>query len=538
MKHLLMTLCALALALEGLATPLSGEMRQAVAEIRTMIDDAERQAVAAQSLEELNAAAREQVVRELKLTKKQRVRFDPLYDAYRKALARAVETERAEADAATADEATQRRLLKTRLENISATAQVKRDYVDRFAEILTAEQIRRLYNAEGQIATSIKRVSGYKHAGSTVTINGRGRKVTQDLGAVGDYTAIEAASFFRITVSPTARTVSVTADERLIDYIRLDVSGGVVRLHRTAQIKSKNADIGVQVVVPASPSLHSLKAGAYGSIECPQPLRGASVSVEVSSYGRIRADLASDGKATLRISSYGKFEGAVTCGECDFSLSSYGAASGPIVCRGQAAFTIGSYARFTEAVRASGLRMAVSSGATVTSPLECDDLQLTVGSYGRFDGRVACSGDAEVTVSSGASFKGSLDSRTLRLGISSYARFAGTVKCQDATLTTQTGASLDARLTADSFDATVGSYSKIRLDGDATVARGQVNLSTSGNFSAPALRVTEYRIEAGSYSRADVWCAQSLHVDAAQTARVTYDGPCRMEAKSSNIRRK
>ena len=155
MKRILATICALGFVSYSLATTLPADVRQAVEEIRLAIDAADRLGAESQSLEELNAAAREQVVRELKLTRKQRERFDPLYDAYRKALAQAVETERAGTDEGTADEETQRRRLKAKLENISATAQVKRDYVDRFAEILTAEQIRRLYNTEGQIATSI-----------------------------------------------------------------------------------------------------------------------------------------------------------------------------------------------------------------------------------------------------------------------------------------------------------------------------------------------------------------------------------------------
>lgn len=48
---------------------------------------------------------------------------------------------------------------KTKLSNIAATAQVKRDYVDKFAAVLTAEQIRRLYNTEGEIGTNIKRAA-------------------------------------------------------------------------------------------------------------------------------------------------------------------------------------------------------------------------------------------------------------------------------------------------------------------------------------------------------------------------------------------
>ena len=65
------------------------EIDRAIAEARAAIDAAETAAVANQSIEELNKAAREQVVRELGLTSRQRKEFEPLYKAYREALDKA-----------------------------------------------------------------------------------------------------------------------------------------------------------------------------------------------------------------------------------------------------------------------------------------------------------------------------------------------------------------------------------------------------------------------------------------------------------------
>lgn len=72
------------------------EIDRAIAEARAAIDAAETAAVANQSIEELNKAAREQVVRELGLTSRQRKEFEPLYKAYREALDKAVNTPAAE----------------------------------------------------------------------------------------------------------------------------------------------------------------------------------------------------------------------------------------------------------------------------------------------------------------------------------------------------------------------------------------------------------------------------------------------------------
>lgn len=114
-------------------------------------------------------------MRELGLTSRQRKEFEPLYKAYREALDKAINTP----DAGT-DEAAQRQGLKTKLSNIAATAQVKRDYVDKFAAVLTAEQIRRLYNTEGEIGTNIKRAAVDRRRNQNTRLKGSGRMVTQD----------------------------------------------------------------------------------------------------------------------------------------------------------------------------------------------------------------------------------------------------------------------------------------------------------------------------------------------------------------------
>lgn len=538
MKRLLILVCALAFAAAAPAAPRTEAMRRAVADVHTAIDRAELHALSQQSLEELNAAAREQVVRELKLTREQRKQFDPLYDAYRKALAEAVKAEKD--DAREGDEAAQRRRLITRLDNIAATAEVKRDYVERFAKVLTAEQIRRLYNAEGEIATSIKRATGSKHSWrEVVRIKGKGRQVTQEWGAAGDYTGIAASSYFQITVSPSARTITVTADEQLIDHIALDRTDGVLRFGRNAQIRAEGTfDLSVKVTVPLSTALRSLSAGSYGSIDCPVTLKGESVEVSVSSYGRVKAELAPSNRAVVKIGSYGKFEGSVTCDECEYTLSSYGSATGAVVCRKQGKVSIGSYARFSDPVKAPVLGVQVASGASMSGALECEQLRLSVSSYGKVDGAIRAS-DAEVSVASSASLHSDLKSHTLALALSSYAKFTGSAECRELRLTAQSSASFDAKLAARSFVATVGTYGKVRIQGDATVEKGTVTLSSSGYFAAPALRVADYTIDArGHYSKAEVWCSGTLRIDAATTAQVTYDGPCRVEATPNNIRRK
>ena len=479
------------------ATDLSDrEIARAVAEARQAIDAAERIDMANQSLEELNKAAREQIVRELGLSARQRREFEPIYKAYREALDKAVD---ARAGASGADEATQKNSLKAKLSNIAATAQVKRDYVDKFAAVLTAEQIRRLYNTEGEIGTNIKRAA-FDRSSRTRSgrLKGSGRMVTQDWGKAGDYTGISAAAFFDVTVSPTARTISVTADDNVIDYLVLERDGGTLKFRVNA---NNTENISVSVVVPASAALRQISAGSYGKVTCKLPLKGPSVAVSVSSYGSVIADIDTPGTAQLNVSSYGKFSGSVRCNDCELRVSSYGSAQAPVDCRNNCQVTVGSYAKFSNDIKASVLTLKISSGASVSSTLISDALTLSVDSYAKFSGAVTVnSRQAKLTVSSGGSFNGT---------------FSG-----------------------NSLEAEVGSYGKINLKGSAQVASAAVRVSSGAVFSAPELRVADYDLTVSNYAKADVWCSGTLRINASTAARITYDGPCRVESLTDNIRRR
>lgn len=228
MKRILLLLCVLCcIQAPCSASTADSPMRQAMLDAIRAIDDAERTAVSTQSLESLNAAACDQVIRELGLKGKQREQFTALYVTYRDELAKAMHTEVTEA--AAPGQAEQREALKTKLDNIAATARIKRDYVDKFAAILTAEQIRQLYNTEGAISTRIKRTAATRRVRET-NVTGSGNIVSQSLGAAGDYSVLEVFNDIEVTVSPTATQIIVTADDNVIDWVTLDRQGGSLTL--------------------------------------------------------------------------------------------------------------------------------------------------------------------------------------------------------------------------------------------------------------------------------------------------------------------
>lgn len=464
----------------------------AIAEARAAIDAAETAAIENQSLDELNKAAREQVVRELKLSSRQRKEFEPLYKAYREALDKAID---AQANTTATDEASQKRSLKAKLANIAATAQVKRDYVDKFAAVLTAEQIRQLYNTEGSIGTSIKRSNANRNR-ETRSLNGSGRMVTQNRGAAGDYSSLSVGRNIDVTISPAATGITITADDNVIDYVEAVNNGGRLELRINARSTS---NISVSAIIPASTHLGTIDASSYSKVDCKMPLKGPSVKINITSGASVSAD-ADAGNLDLTVSSYGKFEGKIACTDCTVNITSGASAQADMRCSGSCTLTATSYAKFKGDIEAASFRGNIPGGASVNGALTVTgELSLDVTSYGKFNGSM----------------------------------HAGTAR-----LAALSGGVINSAFSGGSFSAGATSYGKINLKGSATVASGTVKLTSGGTLDAPDLRVGNYRITATSYSKANVFCTGKLTTETTSGGKVRYDGNCTVEALSENVRRR
>lgn len=468
------------------------QIDRAVAEARAAIDAAETAAIENQSLDELNKAAREHVVRELKLSSRQRKEFEPLYKAYREALDKAID---AQANTTATDEASQKRSLKAKLANIAATAQVKRDYVDKFAAVLTAEQIRQLYNTEGNIGTSIKR-SNANRSRETRSLNGSGRMVTQNRGAAGDYSSLSVGRNIDVTISPAATDITITADDNVIDYVEAVNNGGRLELRINARSTS---NISVSAVIPASTHLGTIDASSYSKVDCKMPLKGPSVKINITSGASVSAD-ADAGNLDLTVSSYGKFEGKIASTDCTVNITSGASAQADIRCSGSCTLKATSYAKFKGDIEAASFRGDIPSGASVNGALTVTgELSLDVTSYGKFNGSM----------------------------------HAGTAR-----LAALSGGVINSAFSGGSFSAGATSYGKINLKGSATVASGTIKLTSGGTFDAPDLRVGNYRITATSYAKANVFCTGKLTTETTSGGKVRYDGPCTVEALSESVRRR
>lgn len=494
MKRLLISICLLwGIQMPCSAAPATSGMQQAVQEAMQRIDAAERTAQRTQSLEALNAAACEQVIGELGLKGKQREQFAALYNAYRQELARTLDPA---AGSTELDEAGQRAALKARLDNIAATAQVKRDYVDKFAAILTAEQIRRLYNTEGAIGTRIKSTAA-KRRRSENRVKGSGNLVSQSFGTVGDYTALEVSNDITVTISPTAQQIVVTADDNLIDWVTIDRKGSTLSVGFTPEARSIT-DAHITAVVPASVALDRLAASSYGSIVCTMPLNRPALRIRIASGGSVQTDVTAEG-LELDVTSYGKFDGNVQAQRCTVRVGSGGTVHGTIRCSGECSADLQSYGQFKGDARAAVLTLETGGGATWNGTMHADELHLTATSYGKIVGGIE-GGAVTLSAASGGSIGGPFSGRE--------------------------------------FTASAVSYGKIDLRGKAVVQEGCVTVQSGGDFLAPDLSVARYRVSAASYGKAEVRCTGTLNAETSSGGKIGYAGECRVEARNPDVVRR
>lgn len=446
-----------------------------------------------QSVEDINAAALAQISKELGLSDKQLKKFEPIYKEYRAAMAKAVD---ADANGTATDEASQRKQIKAKLGNIAAVAETKREYVDRFATVLTAEQIRTLYNAEGAIGTDIKRSSTSKYRKITnKRIEGSSRMVSRDFGAAGDYSALAVSSVVKVIVSAVAHTVTVEANDNIIDLVKVERSNGTLKIGLENTAASMN-NIRVTATVPASANLSSITASGYSYVESALTLKGKNMAVNVSGGAEVKADLSGQ-SAQVSVSGYGKFEGeTAVIGKCTYS---------------------------------------VSGGASANGGIKAEKTELSISGYGKLNGNIA-SGSVVLNIFGGGKLIGDIKADTFDAALSGYGSETGAISAEQCDITVSGGASINGTLDAGTFKANVSGYSKIRFTG-GKAASGTVSVGGGSSFSAPAVTVRDYSISASGYAKADVKCTGTLKVNAVSGGKVNYSGDCRVEATNPNVKK-
>lgn len=116
---------------------------------------------------------------------------------------------------------------------------------------------------------------------------GSGKQVTQSR-KVGSYTAVEVSDAFKVIIKQdSSSSISITADDNIIPYIRTYVSGG--RLH--IYTKKNLCNSGEMIIKVPVRVLDGLKASDDAEIVADGKLNAQDITLHLSDGGRITVDL-------------------------------------------------------------------------------------------------------------------------------------------------------------------------------------------------------------------------------------------------------
>ncbi len=495
-----------------------------------------------QSVEELNAALREQVLATLKLAAEKRSELEPIYDEYRKALKDAVvivvDQDRDSQEA-----------LDTHLQNIKAAAEVKQRYLSRFAKVLSPEQIRILFEAEGELASNARTKSAERRAKRLKEESAA--VVTRELGKVGDYRTLVVGNSIHVVVKPDIDKVRVTLHEYLVDCVQMSESNGVLELKYNVTSKTKKefsrlykqSNFSAWIEIPVSAVLEKVTLGSYSTFKSEEsPLRGNDVELAIGSFSRADVDVRTKQNVTLVLNSYAKYKGNLYCRKADISVGTFAAVGSHVMADDHCTMKIGSYSNWRGDIRTSTADMVADGFSKYIGDVTATTADIRVGSYASIVGAVTTHKDALLSLGAFGEVMSAVSAGTdATVEMVSYAKFGGSVAATGrVNLSMNTYSSFSASVKCEELVADMVAYTKTRISSfeDAgAISKATVTVGYQSNYLAPKLEVANYDIRSvGAYARLDVNCTERLDVsELPSTARINLTGDCQVNAMPSQI---
>ncbi len=141
-------------------------------------------------------------------------------------------------------------------------------------------------------------------------LKGSGKMITRTMEAP-EFNGIHASRDVQVVLSATADKITVTADDNLMQYVKVDVEQGT--LVATMDLREKRlysiSNIHITVTVPARSNLQLLKASSDANILGETQLKSDKIRLEASSDGKITLRGAA-GQCSVDVSSDGRLEAA------------------------------------------------------------------------------------------------------------------------------------------------------------------------------------------------------------------------------------
>lgn len=125
------------------------------------------------------------------------------------------------------------------------------------------------------------------HNGRSKTVKGSGVTVTENFD-VAAFAGISASSGVRVEVVRGEKGVKVETDSKALDYLKVSVSDGVLRVGYKNNVTMRNIRTTFYISVP---ELESLRASSGATVRLDDAFGGDSLSVDTSSAGSVSGEV-------------------------------------------------------------------------------------------------------------------------------------------------------------------------------------------------------------------------------------------------------
>lgn len=534
-----------------------------------------------QTPDEIRAAAREQVISSLNLSKETRKKFEPIYDEYRAALTKATRTVNEQLD-----EATPLNGMKINLMSVAATAQVKLDYIDRFAEVLSSAQIHQLYNSEGSLAWTIRRVAGVDFKGN-VSMNDNTFYLDSALywQLANESDKNEVLSYVKDVMNdPRTRTYVLADDGKLLpiesvpapevkqQYYRLNgkrtplltPTGQIIEQDYGKVVNYHTLRVDGRIKVIIDPSVSTLKVRcdrAFMDI-VKYNMRDGELSLSLDHKkhpawtGEMKVEVYLPVSSHLsRISANNtasvQIKDRLRADVLTFDVNNRASVSATSHIYAQkVTVNADNYSKFNASVHTTNRDLSVmengmviynvNNRAAVSGTVVTRTFVAKVNNYADLNGDTECY-NARYVLTNGAELKGNISAHTLRMELDNYSDVRSTQitfeqsavfeLCNRSEITAQ-------RISGEKLSVQLENYSKLNI-GSGRASEGYVSLSGRSECNSSNFNMRNFTIKANDYSIANVYSTGSLRlITTSPSARINYSGNCQVEKSAPSINRK
>ena len=534
-----------------------------------------------QTPDEIRAAAREQVISSLNLSKETRKKFEPIYDEYRAALTKATRTVNEQLD-----EATPLNGMKINLMSVAATAQVKLDYIDRFAEVLSSAQIHQLYNSEGSLAWTIRRVAGVDFKGN-VSMNDNTFYLDSALywQLANESDKNEVLSYVKDVMNdPRTRTYVLGDDGKLLpiesvpapevkqQYYRLNgkrtplltPTGQIIEQDYGKVVNYHTLRVDGRIKVIIDPSVSTLKVRcdrAFMDIVKYNMRDGElSLSLDHKKHPAWTGDMKVEVYLPVslhlsRISANNtasvQIKDRLRADVLTFDVNNRASVSATSHIYAQkVTVNANNYSKFNASVHTTNRDLSVmengmviynvNNRAAVSGTVVTRTFVAKVNNYADLNGDTECY-NARYVLTNRAELKGNISAHTLRMELDNYSDVRSTQITfeQSAVFELCNRSEIAAqRISGEKLSAQLENYSKLNI-GSGRASEGYVSLSGRSECNSSNFNMRNFTIKANDYSIANVYSTGSLRlITTSPSARINYSGNCQVEKSAPSINRK